>query len=52
MIGWKIILLIGAFVWFLVTNPAVVGALLLLFVLLGVIWINSHIFGGFFGDDD
>ena len=52
MISWKIILLVGAFVWFLVTNPAVVASLLLLIVLLGMIWIGNHVFGGFgFGDD-
>ena len=41
----KIVLVIGAIVFFLFTNPGILGAFMLVAVAVGLFWIDKHIFG-------
>ena len=41
----KIVLVIGAIVFFIITNPGIIGAFMLVAVAVGLFWLDKHIFG-------
>ena len=47
----KIVLIIGAIVFFLFTNPGIIYAFILVAAALGLFWLDKHVFN-FFSEDD
>ena len=47
----KIILVIAAGVWLILTSPHIIYSIVLIAILLGMFWLDKHVFN-FFSEDD